>query len=329
MIFTLDNSLIEIPRRRFEPLYSPDSFAEKVKNNLDASFNYRLINQTINRNIDNFSMGFLETVSHGYTLHRKIQIKPQDLWFIVLTELANIIKKDKEKCRKLFSKSSEQIEIMVPTDNIALIDVGQVINQLKTLVPVDIEIFLPKLSTETPSSTIACYAAFCDAGQHYYSYTTFMCGIPEVEVLGAPEDWITLSKSCAQISDMFTSINKTDVVFYLNELALLFKQIAETITEGSNLQSNILHWKFIFTQQNVGSGGQLDINGWITKLYFNRKAPIRIDGILNSTIAVIPYKNLETKKEYVSVHGAFNQVLTPNRFLSSEFSSIVYQKTIK
>lgn len=264
-------------------------------------------------------LGFMKTLSRSYSRHDKIEIAPHDIWYIVLSELAEVIKKNQEICRPLFTRSSEKIEILVPVKDVTKIDLHEVVDSLRGLIPVDVTVFLPELSTTTPSAKLALYAALCDGVSGYYDYSTYCCGIPEIRLRGTRYDWNTLYESARSISDMFDSVKLDKAVEYLNRVAVILDDIRQSFdTDKTEF------WKNIFTQKNIGSGGELEINGWITRLYFEPRLLKKIETFM-VTNTIVSYKNLDTGRKFKGVYGAFETIRTPDDFLSAEYSNLIFE----
>lgn len=265
--------------------------------------------------------GFLGHLSHAYSYHRPIEIAPHDLWLIVLTELANAIKLEPDRCRSLFTRSDEKTAIIIPVTDPTRIDLDYLIGQLRDLVPVSIDKFIPTLSTTDDMVRATMYAAFADGVQHYYDYMTMMCGIPKIRLLGTQEDWKQLILSASFIKGFFGGVEYTKVVEYMARVEEIFEQIYESY-DRCDMED---FWRGIYTQKNVGSGQELDISGWIKDLYFGKRGA-RLENFLTS-VAIVPYKNLDTGKEFKGVYGGFRRLVTEDRFIKTGYSQIIYVKT--
>jgi hypothetical protein len=262
-------------------------------------------------------LGFLEMLSLAYSQHRKVEIAPHDLWYIVLCELATYIKGNVEECRPLFTKSAEKVSIVVPTDDPSAIDLNLVLDQLRNLVPLEVALFVPELSTLNTYSRMSMYAALCDGLQHYYNYMTFCCGIPAVRIMGTLEDWETLSNCVTGLMNAFADI-EGPIFPYLIKVQNVFGAIV-----NSYKSKNPEFFLNIFTQKNVGSGGELDIDGWITDLYLERKNTRKLENFLTS-FATVPYTNLDSGKNFKAVYGAFLNCEI-DEHLRSTYGSFVFQ----
>jgi len=247
--------------------------------------------------------GFINVVAEAYSSHLGLVLHPHDIWYVVLSNIATIVGKNPKGYQGLYTTSDEKQEILVVQDHPTDINIDALIAQLRERMPVDIGMFLPELSTATPQANLAMSAAVLDAAKHFYDYGMFCCGIPFIDLRGDVEDWNRLSWC---INDMNNAIAKLDkpqlaqpLSKYLRDVNYVILQIAKAYTED---QSEF--FRDIFTKENVGSGGDLKITGWICELYHNTKQGDLIRSFHDS-ISSFPYKNVSTGQHFMMYHGAF------------------------
>ena len=272
--------------------------------------------------------GFVGLLSTAYSNHEKIAIAPHDLWFIFLTELAKIVNSNSAVCKPLFTRAEgdEKIRILVPTADITKIDANAVMDVLHGLVPTDVNMFIPQLSTSTPEVKMAMSATFADMVQSYYSYETMMCGIPEVKITGTFADWRAMVVACSNLASTFAGIGLIEVMEYVLRVGDIFVTIAAHKGDYLTAQPESPEdWhRGIFTSKNIGSGSELQIDGWITQLFF-KQHPINKLANFTSTYGVIPYVNTETGRQFKSAHGAFAQLRDDEGFIYAGYTQSVYE----
>lgn len=291
--------------------------AEELQHRLGKQ--YKLIQNNIVANAET-QLGFLNMLSTAYSRHEKIEIAPYDIWFLVLSEIASIIKTNEEICRPLFTKFGDKVNLYIPVSNVTSIDIAATIEQLQNVIPIDTKIFIPKLSCTTEDAQIAMYAALCDGVSGYYNYMTFCCGIPEIRLIGTEEDWATLFRSSQTIGALFGSINLSKAQEYMSGVATILADICQTFRID-----NRSFWQNIFTQKNIGSGGELGITGWITKLYYDPPKLPKLENFLTKN-TIVPYTNVETGRKFKGVYGAFEVARTNDDFLTSRYSSVIFEE---
>lgn len=270
-------------------------------------------------NVEEYQKGFLGALSNAYSMHRKITINPHDFWFIVLCEIATVIKTNSDACRPLFTKSQDKVDIVIPTDDPTTIDLAKVVEHLRALVPVNVDMFVPELSTMDDNVRVAMYASLCDGLQHYYNYMTFCCGIPEINVGGTKKDYELLLNNVAELAQVFKNIQFPEMVEYMIRVGDIFASILKTF-----VYEDKSFWTGIFTSRNEGSGGQLYIDGWITDLYFMKPDDTKIENF-ESSFAIVPYKNLDTGVEFKAVHGGFKRMIVDG-YVTTGYEGVIFQK---
>lgn len=316
---TLNSSLEE----KF-PNYSNNvdqHFLKAVKHKLPKLNNadYNLISPIVG-DYESNSQGFLGFISKAYSNHKKIEIAPHDIWYLIMTEVAQFIKKNTEACRPLFTREVTSVNILVPTSNVEEINLSLVIEQLRTKVPVDVDLFVPEFSNLDQASRLACYAALCDGLQVYYNYMTFCCGIPEIRITGLQEDWQKMADNLASISQLFQKVNLIDFANYLKTV----QSRVVGMIENSFVKANPAFWLDIYSKKNIGSGGEFTISGWITEFYFEKCKLPKLENF-SSTISVVPYENLETGRKFVGVNGAFKTLRLDDGFIKCGYEQFIFE----
>ena len=269
--------------------------------------------------------GFVMTTALSYSNHIPLAIAPRDLWFIFQTQLALIVNTFPETFRSLFSTSADKKEISIMTDDITKIDINKLMLVLRENIPTYINHFTPKFSYEDKLGDLAIAASFCDMVSPYYDYGTVMCGIPAIQLKGQWQDWDEIANKASLIATVFKTVKDIDpkIINYLETINSIFLQISLSYRFDS-----VDFWKNIFTRRNVGSGGQLEINGWILDLFFDMRTPngfCRIEEF-NNNIAKVNYKNLETGRNFSAFYGIFSASLTDG-WLENHFGNLVFERT--
>lgn len=307
-----------------------DYFTRDLSRHLDKieGAEYKLLNGIPDFNLDptkpgfsQYQVNYLELMSNAYSAHRKIEIAPHDLWFIVLSELAAVIKNNKEQVRHLFTTSTEKKTIQVYTNDVTKIDLTQVVDQLRALVPTDINLFVPEFSTHTPESRLACYAGLCDAMKVYYNYMTYCCGLPELRITGTKEDWLLFHECLEELSkDKLLGI-VPGVKQWLYTVQTI---VIEFIHVTGGRPPDLSFWQDVFSKKNVGSGGDFVISGWITKLFMYKPDMFKLENF-SAALATVPYKNVDTGREFTAVYGALKGIRTEDGFMKAGYAGLVFE----
>lgn len=264
------------------------------------------------------NIGFLGFLSHAYSNHVKVAISPYDIWILIISEVSKFIVDKPEPFRGLFTDSDKKKEILVPTDSEYEMPMNLLVADLASNVKFDASILFPKLSIESEESVGMIQALFCEMASPYYSYSMLLCGLPEIKVLGTVDDWKNISTN---FDKLFELLGKC---YNFKNYPLRAKIILDNIVNSfeSNEADRISFWKDIFTQNNVGSGSQLEVNGWITHFLIVQQKPLKLENFTN-TIGYVRYKNVTSGNNYMSVHGGFDYDLDKEDFAVLRYSKYI------
>ena len=293
---------------------SKKNFALSMASNLPKTSSYRLVAAPDLQGAD-LESSFIRMVSKAYSGHHAVRVAPHDLWYVVLCEIASTINAAPEPFRDLFTSSGEKQTILVPTTNIATLPLDFIVDGLREIVPSDVDLFLPNFSTHTTASRMVCHAAFADAVKSYYSYMTFMCGLPAIEFTGTSEDWDSFGRNIREISALLEStlsgftLPKTNNEWGRDNTATpISTEYFDGIVEQVDRIQGLINGgdqgfvQDFYSQQNVGSGGEKDVTGWIARFYTNKTKALKN---FNPCLSIVPFKNADTGLDFSMVCGAF------------------------
>lgn len=253
--------------------------------------------------------GYFNYIAAAWQNHYSVVLTPTDIWYMIICEITPIIKKNSEYFANLFTASPEnKQEILVPTCNVETIDPSLVIDILKQKVPTNTELFLPSFTTDTEFSRLALNVAFCDMVSPYYNYSTFMCGIPIIDLGGTISDWVLLRENIRALKVLF----KTKFTAYLQRCHDRVNNIFKVIigeTDPVELFSKMVKL------EKCGSGSQYEMTGWLMDFLNveNPTYPLQLEGLHPHT-SIMKYKNLETQRKFTLSAGIFYSVIS-NEFL--------------
>lgn len=267
------------------------------------------------------NVGFLGFLSHAYSNHVKISISPYDIWILIISEVSKFIVSKPEPFRGLFTDSAEKKEITIFTDAEYEMPMNELSAALASNIKFDANILFPELSIQSEESVAMIQALFCEMASPYYSYSMMMCGLPEIKVLGTIDDWKTIRTNFNKLFDLLN--NCYDFKNYPSTVETVLNNIINSFK--SSQQDSISFWKDIFTEKNIGSGSQREINGWITHFLIVQQKPLKLENFTN-TIGYVRYKNLDSGKHYMSIHGGFDYDLDEEEFAVLRYSKYIAMK---
>lgn len=166
----------------------------KSKRVLRSSFSETQLGQD---HISASSNGLVWAAIYAYSGHHHLTIRPEDVWFAILTQLSFYINAHAEELRSFFVAHQGQKELKLVVDgSVWDYDFGDLAEQMTHLMAKDINDpelrtwVVPSFTTTTDTDVAVAAILFMGAMQKYYSYGMFSrCGIPSVTVLGEVSDW--------------------------------------------------------------------------------------------------------------------------------------------
>lgn len=319
-------------RHRTAAAITPDRLVDDIRNKLSRETkNVLLAGPATGDN--EIHASYMYMVRCAYSVHDAVRISPHDLWYIVLCEIAATINSNSDAFRFLFTNSTEKTEITVLANDPTHLPLDAIVANLRDLVPADVDLFIPEFTTHTENSRTACYAAFADAVKSYYSYSTFCCGLPAVEIGGTREDWVLFGKNITQIAallepamaklakpvtNQWGEVSGTMAISrkYFDKVSARVSMICDIFDGGDTT-----FVKSLYRDKNVGSGGQIDVTGWLAEFYVNPTK--RIDGF-NPCLSIVPYKNIDTGRNFSVVFGSFSSHFE-NDVRVADYGSFVFE----
>jgi hypothetical protein len=262
--------------------------------------------------------GLMGMLSAAYSNHLKVAFAPQDIWIVLLSEIAKEVNTNSAQYRALFTDSDEKKELSVPSGSMTHIPMASLSNLLSQNVLFDSKLLFPEFSTNNAVTTEVIQAIFCDMASPYYSYSMFCCGIPAIKLLGTQADWENLQSSWNKLVNIFDTpaMHK-----YGKQVDEILTKIKSTFT---NPEGSIDFWKDIFTQKNVGSGGDLVISGWITQLFMTKHEFPKLTNF-TATHGIVSYTQLETKRQFYRIFGGFDTQEDAEGFHQLAYSNYVFE----
>ncbi|KAJ5087590.1 hypothetical protein N7456_011206 [Penicillium angulare] len=213
--------------------------------------------------------GFVWAVFHAYINHHHLTIRPEDVWFSILSQLNFFINAHAEELRHSFVEHEGQKELKVTSSGtIMTADIGGLAVQLTRQIEenvIDKELrawIMPDFTTTTKSDTVIAAILMMGAMQKYFSYSMMLlCGIPSVTMLGEREDWVKL-------------VNKLDKLQQLGDEPARFGQLLRPILNNfvacfDNPESteSVDFWSKCADKHSMGSGPSY-LSGWISVFCF-------------------------------------------------------------
>lgn len=216
------------------------------------------------------SNGFVSSVIKAYNSHHHLRIRPEDVWFAVLTQLSFYINAHAEELRGKFvaHEGKKELEVKFVSGSRYTIDYGvfakiMTLEIEKNIVDPDLrEWALPAFSTTTDNDLVVASVLLMGVVQKYFSYKCcIMCGLPSVTLLGEKDDWEIILKRLDKLQTFGTEPTQF--------CALLRPVISRFVKSFDDPTSKevIDFWQRI-AHVDAGGSGPTYYSGWITAFCF-------------------------------------------------------------
>jgi hypothetical protein len=207
--------------------------------------------------------GLLMALHLAYQHHYPLILSPDDIWLCIAQGFAEHINRNAEKFRARFVSHQGQEALSIKRDEFqrdpAKNDWAEVIGELSSLLRQYIgrkaDLFEANFSTTGTAERIASQLVMMGAFEKYFSYEVHSkCGIPEITLLGTPEDWANIRQRAEVFSEF-------DLDWWLEHLRPFLANVEATSREqiDQKFWGNLYKW-------NHASGGD-KVTGWVNALF--------------------------------------------------------------
>lgn len=142
--------------------------------------------------------GFVRGTIEAYNHHHRLQLRPEDIWFAILSQLSFYINSHAEEVRGKFVAHKEKKELVVEFDvsNGHSVDYGFFAKLMSDEIDTNMvdpelkEWAMPGFTTTTEQDKVVASVLLMGSLQEYFGYTcSLRCGLPSVTLLGVKTDW--------------------------------------------------------------------------------------------------------------------------------------------
>ena len=222
--------------------------------------------------------GFVRAALLAYNKHHHLIIRPEDVWFAILTQLSFYVNAHAEELRSFFVAHEGQKGLEVEADGVIFengvskIDYGRMAVKMTELIAANVNDpqlrtwIMPDFSTTTEADKVVAAILMMGAMQEYFTFTfSVRCGIPSVTLLGTKEDWLAMEKRL----DMLPRLGSE-----AKQFAKLLKPVLKYMVRSfdhPNDSSIIKFWRTICHERPATCGMWHSagyISGWITAFCF-------------------------------------------------------------
>lgn len=212
--------------------------------------------------------GFVRAAVAAYCQHHHLTIRPEDVWFAILTQLSLFVNANAEAMRPFFVAHEGQEELWVKAaGTIHSVDMGALARQMSSLLSKNVNDpelhpwIMPAFSTTTDNDRVVASIIMMGALQKFFSYGfQLTCGLPSVTLLGTRDDWLEMQQRLEKLPQL----GKEPTEFYLL-LKPVLTQFVESF-DSPEAQETKDFWQKI-AHESGGSGPHY-LSGWITAFCF-------------------------------------------------------------
>ena len=213
--------------------------------------------------------GFVRAAIDAYCYHNHLTLRPEDIWFAILTQLSLHINAHAEELRSFFVAHEGQKELeIIGEGTINFADFGAMARRMSKLLAtkvVDPELqpwIMPDFSTTTETDLVIASVIMMGALQKYFGYKfSLLCGIPSVTLLGIREDWEIMLRRLEKLP----SLGREPTQFYTLLKPVLTRFVNSFDSPDSPETKDF--WQKIVHRYGGGSGPTY-LSGWITAFCF-------------------------------------------------------------
>lgn len=214
--------------------------------------------------------GFVYAAWHAYSTHHHLTIRPDDIWFAILSQLNFYINKNAEELRDYFVSHKGQKELVIEdVGTMETLDYGVFARRMTGLIQEQLkdpnfrDWIMPTFSTTTVDDRSTAAVLMMGSLQAYFAYTSMCCcGIPSVTLLGDRSDYEDILSRLDKLKDLGQETADWAVLLrpVLRNFIASFDEVMAA--ETKDFWTKIAHYQ--------GGSGMSTLTGWLTAFTFWR-----------------------------------------------------------
>lgn len=202
----------------------------------------------------------IEAVHVAFSQHRPLILSPDSIWLVISQGFGHHIHQNAEALRERLVRHSGRKTLTIVAGKFDasawqgyIADFSSQIREASD--PVLHETLLCDFSTTTPTIKTASEVALMDVYERYFEYEMIcICGIPEITVTGAPDDWRRMR---ARVEVLAT--------YGLEGWVSRVRPVLDEFVSAAEGRPNLSFWKAIYKPEQVYAGQAA--TGWIADLF--------------------------------------------------------------
>lgn len=216
------------------------------------------------------SNGFVNGTIAAYNQHHHLVIRPEDVWFAILTQFSCYVNKHAEELRTHFVAHEDKKDLLVDmgTGTRYSVDFGWFAEKMSLLLEqnvVDVELrkwIMPAFTTTTKDDETTAAIIMMGTLQKYFNYfCCSSCGLPSITLKGSKADWEKILSKIDKLEDY-----GEEPTIWSGLLKRVLERFVMTFDDPTS-EEVLNFWQRIVHENNMGSGPSY-LSGWITAFCF-------------------------------------------------------------
>ncbi|KAI8164729.1 Vegetative incompatibility protein HET-E-1 [Colletotrichum sp. SAR 10_70] len=232
------------------------------RNVIQSSFSSEYLRKT---HITPSQNGFLWAVYHAYSNHHHLHIRPEDIWFAILTQLSFYINANSESLRSLFveHEGRKKLKIRLLTSTMESTDFGGLAQRFSEMISSNVkdeelhDWIMPSFTTTSDNDRVVASILFMGAMQNYFSYEAQLrCGLPSVTLQGDVADYEDILARLQKIEEFGDEPKQ-----FVKLMRPILEHMIMSFNNPDSPQVEVF-WNKIAKFHSRGSGGD-HVSGWL------------------------------------------------------------------
>ncbi|KAK2757951.1 hypothetical protein FQN54_004357 [Arachnomyces sp. PD_36] len=211
--------------------------------------------------------GLVRAAYYAYSDHYNLVLRPEDIWFAILTQFSYYVNAHSEELRSSFVAHDGKKGLIVRDPGQP--DMGLMCRNMTNLIDENIadpklrEWILPSFTTTTVNDEVVAAVIMMGTLQKYFDYVfdATCCGIPNVTLLGELSDWQEIQRRLEKLTEYGEEPSR-----FCSMLRPILQSMITTITKGPDDPEVINFWSRMI---NRHSGSGMDtLTGWMVAFCF-------------------------------------------------------------
>ncbi|VUC34875.1 unnamed protein product [Clonostachys rosea] len=208
------------------------------------------------------SDGLVRGALEAWAKHQHLVLRPDEVWFEILTQVNFYMKKHAEDIRHLFVDHEGKEQILVSENSWrSVVDAFSKAIQERVKTPWLYDWIMPGFTTSDQNDELTATVLMMGMMQHYFEYSgSIICGLPKVTLLGERKDWVQLLEKLDYLKEFGEEPEE-----YAQELRPILSRFVKTWDEPKSDETKDFWGKIVRAEAQTlcGRRGGYDVSGWI------------------------------------------------------------------